>query len=343
MNKKGVISQGIVCPIFREGDNLVDMVTEAVLKQVEDIQDKDVIGLTESIVARTAGLYVTVDQIAEDIVKKFGKDAVIFLDSPIYSRNRFAMILKGIARAAKKIVINMPPFDEVGNPRGVNPFTGVDIEKYYKELCESEGCECETFHDDNEHLLHTSFDNRIDCRLHVPKNAHSGTNWYLLGDICSDYNQDFGLLGSNKASEERLKLFPTKSLSDDTCNAIKAKIKEITGKNVIVLTYGDGAFKDPMAGIWEFADPITVPGSTDHELMLSTPNEIKLKNVIDTTSSDSDVNEIIEKKDKDLKGQMKSMGTTPRRFMDLLASLMDLTSGSGDRATPVVVVRNYFN
>lgn len=400
---RGVISQGIVCPIVREGDDVVKIVVDSVLdetwftdenriysvrewylsgvdnkpsyfdkdgdeykvQQIDGyhIQDKSVIGITESLVARANGLYVTVDEVAEDIKKKFGKNPTVCLANPIYSRNRFSIILKGIARAAKKVIIVMPELDEVGNPRGVNQFTGVDIEKYYKELCESENCECEILHElrtiwnDNPNLVHRGVDSidekidgYIDCGLHVgPLSSLSLQSWhcfsplYTLADICSDKNPDYGLLGTNKATEERLKLFPTKALADKVCEEVKARIKEKTGKDVIVLVYGDGCFKDPVGGIWEFADPDTCPGYTDKELLESTPNEIKLKYWIDRGFTESAINSQIEANAyEDNKGLMRAQGTTPRVYKDLLASLMDLTSGSGDRGTPVVLIQNYF-
>lgn len=353
--KRGVISKGIVCPIVREGDNVVDIVIDSLLKETKvfrnyvtysdepeyDINDKDVIGITESLVARSAGLYVTVDDIAEDIKSKYGEDTVISVIAPIYSRNRFAMILKGVARAAKKIMLVMPDYDEVGNPRGVNPFTGVNIEEYYKELCEAEGCEC-TINEDwgDEHY------SILDCRLHrEPTEKPEEQIYWRLDEICADKNPDFGLLGTNKATEERLKLFPTRELADKVCEEVKAKIKEKLGKNVIVLVYGDGCFKDPVGGIWEFADPVTCPGYTDKELLESTPKELKLKAMIDLNPVDNDEieNRISAYHMPDINAQRTgSMGTTPRVYKDLLASLMDLTSGSGDRATPVVLVQNYF-
>jgi len=260
---RAVKAQGIECPIIREGDNIVDIVVSSVLKEttidwseteMEDadmcdvnlpkysIQNKSVIGITESLVARAAGQYITVDDIATDIEKKFGKDATICLVNPIYSRNRFSMILKGIARAAKKVIIVMPDYDEVGNPKGVNPFTGVNIEKYYKELCESESCECETTDDGFQYAR-----NAIYCGLHhFPEWSilHVGDfDYYTLADICSDKSPDWGVLGTNKATEERLKLFPSKAECQRVCEAVKEKIKEKTGKDVIVCVYGDKNYK----------------------------------------------------------------------------------------------------
>lgn len=360
---RAVKVQGIECPMIREGDNIVDIVVESVFKETlreiptlhqmnilgayighsycNDINDKDIIGITESVVARAAGQYITVDDIAADIEKKFGKDATICLVNPIYSRNRFSMILKGIARAAKKVIIVMPEYDEVGNPRGVNPFTGVNIEEYYTELCKSENCECEITDDVFQYSM-----NAIYCGLHnfaKWKLSHSyDVNYYTLADICSGKSPDWGVLGTNKAGD-RLKLFPSKEIAQRVCDEVKAKIKEKTGKDVIVCVYGDGCFKDPVGGIWEFADPITMPAYTDKELIESTPCELKLKDVIDM-HPDKEDNDIVQfmvdctRKE----GKIGDLGTTPRVYRDLLASLMDLTSGSGDRATPVVLVQNYF-
>lgn len=341
MLKKGVISQGVVCLIVREGDDVVDVVVGSVLDK--NIEDKDIIGITESLIARSLGLFVTVDDIARDIEKKFGANAVITLADPIYSRNRFGMILKGIARAAKEIRIIMPPYDIVGNPRGVNPYTGIDVAKYYKEICEQEGCKC---------VFSEGFfgsKNILSCKLRdwdadkqYLKIDFPDCTIYTLADVCSDKNPDYGLLGSNKATEEKLKLFPTKEISDRICNEIKLKVKDKLNKDVIVMVYGDGCYKDPTSGIWEFADPTTSPGYTDKNLLESTPNELKLKFLIDKSSSDEEVETLLNSPKSNLVGKTDSMGTTPRIYRDLLASLMDLTSGSGDRQTPVVLVQNYF-
>lgn len=358
---RAVKVQGIECPIIREGDNLIDVIVNNVLDSVKvqvksaawqngpqfmyNIEDKDIIGITESVVARAAGQFITVDDIAADIEKKFGKDATICLLNPIYSRNRFSMILKGIARAAKKLIIIMPDYDEVGNPRGVNPFTGVDIGEYYDEICASENCQhaiVDGISDSD--FMHCK--NMIDCQLHdFTRHSTVDSHWYSLADICSDKSPDWGLLGTNKATEEKLKLFPSKAECQRVCEEVKSRIKEVTGKDVIVCVYGDGAFKDPVGGIWEFADPVTMPGYTDADIIESTPNEVKLKSLIDSSVSNAEVRKRIEMQrlqQKNLVGKMSSMGTTPRIYRDLLASLMDLTSGSGDRCTPVVLVQNYF-
>lgn len=373
----GVISIGIKAPMIKEGDDLVNIIVDSVINEVKnvivtpvpyyiegvrafrteehmsyDINDKDIIGITESVIARAMGQYISVDDIAADIEKKFGKDAFIRLINPIYSRNRFSMILKGIARAAKKLYIIMPPFDEVGNPSGVNPFTGVDIQKYYTEICESENCEVffwdgvssNNFRQEIPELKDIPDVNTIYCGLHDYTwwKEHLGSpNHFTLADICDEFSPDWGLLGTNKSTEERLKLFPSKEVAQKVCDEVKSKIKDITGKDVIVCSYGDGCFKDPVGGIWEFADPVTMPAYTDKELIESTPNEIKLKAFIDDGTSEEEINKLIKEK-KNLVGSMTSQGTTPRLYRDLLASLMDLTSGSGDRATPIVLIQNYF-
>lgn len=353
MENFGVSSVGIKCPIIREGDNIVEIVVNSVLENTWNpfkneyiLKDKDIIAVTESVVARSAGLYVTVDEIAEDIKKKFGESPEITLIAPIYSRNRFSMILKGIARAAKKVTILMPEFDEVGNPRGVNQFTGVNIQDYYTEICHSEDCHCMIM-DYNEKEVGKWGDKWIYCGLHDYERWGrrpylQKITCYTLADICADKNPDFGLLGTNKATEEKLKLFPTKELANRVCEEIKALIKEQTGIDVIVMIYGDGSYKDIDAGIWEMADPVSSPGYTDEGLLNSTPNEIKLKYFIDLGYTENVIQERINTKFTLSKNSMDSQGTTPRRFINLLASLADLTSGSGERATPVVWIHNYF-
>lgn len=355
MGNFGVSSTGLKCGIIREGDNIVDIVTNSVLENTWDtfknrylLKEKDIICITESVVARSAGLYVTVNEIAEDIRRKFGENPEITLIAPIYSRNRFSMILKGIARAAKKVTILMPEFDEVGNPSGVNRFTGVNIKDYYIELCHKEDCYC-LIMDYNMREVGKWGENWIYCGLHDYENwgRHpylEKITCYTLADICSDKNPDFGLLGTNKATEEKLKLFPTKELATSVCEKIKKKIYEYTGTNVIVCCYGDGAFKDPVGGIWEFADPTTMPGYTDADIIESTPNELKLKAFIDESKNDDELKKNLEEAsiEKNLVGKMSAMGTTPRLYRDLIASLADLTSGSGNRQTPIIWIQNYF-
>lgn len=350
---KGVISRGIECPLIKEGDNIINIIVDAVLEETAKdwdqmsyggaahepgyyLHNKDIIGITESVVARALGQYVTIDEIAKDIEDKYGKDATIAIIAPIYSRNRFSMILKGIARAAKELILVMPDFDEVGNPRGINPFTGVNIEEYYKSICTVEGCKC-TINGEwsNDYKV-------LDCRLHTKQTPKPTEQvYYHLDEICSHKSPDWGLLGTNKATENRLKLFPSVASGTKLCKIIKKNIKRKTGKDVIVCIYGDGCFRDPVGGIWEFADPVTMPAYTDWELMESTPNEIKLKAFIDEGKTEEEIKQMIAEK-KDLVGSMSSQGTTPRVYRDLIASLMDLTSGSGDRGTPVVLIQNYF-
>lgn len=366
--------QGIECPMIREGDNIVDIVVDSILEETSivfddwesetlytsgyDINDKDIIGITESVIARAAGQYVTVDDIVKDVCSKFQCHPLnICLVNPIYSRNRFSLILKGIARAADKISIILPKKDEVGNPSGKNRFTGVDITKYYTNICKEEDCICEFLYNDS-----IIPDNVICCQLRDYKKSvdnykfrlsYEGTQYgkvFSLADICSDKSPDWGLLGTNKATEEKLKLFPSIAECQRVCESVKAKIKEKTGKDVIVCVYGDGCFKDPVGGIWEFADPTTMPYYTDKEIIEGTPNEIKLKSLIDSTDAatfiklnDDEIKKIIEENhNPNMQENVSSMGTTPRVYRDSLASLMDLISGSGDRGTPVVLVQNYF-
>lgn len=373
MSNIGTKSIGIKAPLVKKGDNIVNIVVDSVLQAticplltnppMYDLNDGDIIGVTESVVARSQGNYVSIDDIAEDIVSKYGKYATIDLIEPIYSRNRFAMILKGIARGCKKLRILMPEHDEVGNVSREHPFTKMNYDEYYNEICEKEGCILE-IHDTPTYLEHKNNINLLLCQLHVSKEkAYNALNMYIngtvsrvysLSDICSD-RCEYGVLGSNKSTEETLKLFPRKcdktingelSLGSDTIvTKIKERIKEETGRDVIVAVYADGCFKDPVGGIWEFADPVSMVSFTDEDLIMSTPNELKLKAHIDEYKGenlDEYIKESIKNKDKDLKGSMKSQGTTPRLIRDLVASLMDLTSGSGDKGTPIVLVQNYF-
>ena len=356
---KPVTSIGVKCPMIREGDDLVSIVVHTITDYT--IDNNDVIGITESVVARSQGNYVTVDDVASETKRIFGPDATIMLYNPIYSRNRFAMILKGIARGAKKLIITMPYEDEVGNVRNNHPFTGQNYDEYYREIVEAENCECVILDGlqggkfDKNYFNSWIMDNLasqisgyLDCTLH--NNGFSSLmihSWYCFHPVYTLHEYfknkcEYGLLGSNKATEEKLKLFPSKKGAQEVCDKVKEEIFQYTGKNVIVCVYGDGCFKDASSGIWEFADPITMPAYTDSDLIESTPNEIKLKALIDNSASDAEVRKQLKGKDKDLKGSMKSQGTTPRLCRDLLASLMDLTSGSGDRETPVVLVKGYF-
>ena len=341
----GVISMGIHCPIIKEGDNLQQIVADSVLNTTE-LEDGDIIGITESVVARAEGNYVTVDDIARETDRIFGKNATIKLCFPIYSRNRFSMILKGIARSCKKIIMLCNVTDEVGNVWGVNPWTGVDIREYYREIVESEFCEYSD-HTDKEFLNNRKY---LICSLHDPeKVAQSFQDGKIVATL-KDYFKEkciYGLLGSNKATEEKIKLFPSHLSATELVYDISKNLYNKTGKNVDVMIYGDGCFKDPDSGIWEFADPVAAVAYTAG--LFGHPNEIKIKAFADDKFKDLSGKELddaikneILNKDTTLTGKMASQGTTPRKYVNLLASLMDLTSGSGDKGTPVVLVRNYF-
>lgn len=390
--KVGVTSRGIRGPIIREGDNLQNIVVESVLEAAKvdgfELHDKDVIAVTESVVARAQGNYATIDQIAKDIKDKFGGETlgVIF---PIISRNRFSIILKGIARGSKKIVLMLSyPSDEVGNAlltyddldsKNINPysdvldlkkyrelfgfkkheFTGVDYVEYYETLIKAEGCDCEIIFANNAKAILPYTKNVLACDIHTRKRTkrilkeNGAEKVYGLDEILtksidgSGYNERYGLLGSNKATEEKIKLFP-KDECKNLVLGIQKDVKEKTGKIVEVMVYGDGAFKDPQGKIWELADPVVSPAFTDG--LIGTPNEIKLKYLADNDYKDLNgdalknaIKESIKKKDKDLKGSMASQGTTPRQLTDLLGSLCDLTSGSGDKGTPIILVQGYFD
>lgn len=374
MRNTGVISMGIRTPIIREGDDLVKIVVDSVLnatlidsnyETVEDkttkngfhvekvktynINDKDVIGITESVVARSVGNYVTVDEISLELQNRFGYGKKYILINPIYSRNRFSMILKAIARAASSIAIYMPEFDEVGNPSGINQFTGVNMKEYYTELVEKEGIKCYIREEDRSYYENEQNTVEIYCGLHDYeqwKEDYGDETHITLADICTR-KCEYGLLGSNKATDEKLKLFPSKECAQQFVETVQARIYEKTNKYVEVMVYGDGCFKDPVGGIWEFADPVTSPAYTQG--LKGTPNEIKIKAFADDQFKDLNGDELVNAmkqkislKDSNLVGNMDSQGTTPRRFVDLLASLMDLTSGSGDKGTPVVLVQHYF-
>lgn len=379
MRNVGTMSVGIKMPIIKEGDNLKNIVVNGILNATlisselqmvsdpesksgwkvdevkkYDLEDKDVIGITESVVARTTGNYVTVDEIVEWIKAKYNNPNSICILNPIYSRNRFSMILKAIARAAEEYVyITMPEFDEVGNPSGVNQFTGVDIEQYYFDIITKEGKKAEFIKEDFTKVslpLDEDGSLIIYCGLHdynlVKTVYYQYDNFITLADICAD-KCEYGLLGSNKATEEKLKLFPSKNESQKLVEDIQKDILKKTGKKVEVMVYGDGCFKDPVGGIWEFADPVVSPAYTSG--LKGRPNEIKIKAFADDkykdlkgSKLDKAIKEEIKNKEKNLVGNMASQGTTPRRYTDLLGSLMDLTSGSGDKGCPVVLVKNYF-
>ena len=369
MEKKyiGVQSIGIKLPIIREGDDLVNMVVNSVMtavrdydeyydKYIYDIEDNDVIGITESVVARAQGNYVTIDDIVQ-FLNEMHITKNLILYSPIMSRNRFSMILKAFARYADFISIVLAgEYDEQGNPNfGINQFTGVDIQKYYKELCESENCHLEFITNALYHLIDKHWkgiklnETFIDCRCH-PEEADQLTLKDIMNHPVNNnvgYNSKYGLLGSNKATEEKLKLFPETTKAQQFVEEIQQRIVEKTGKHVEVMVYGDGCFKDPVGGIWEWADPVVSPAYTKG--LEGTPNEIKIKAFADDKYKDLQGEELtnaikseIASKDKNLVRNMASQGTTPRRYVDLLGSLMDLTSGSGDRGTPVILVKSYF-
>ena len=387
----GTVSRGVRAPIIREGDDLRSIVVDCVLQAAESegiaIRDRDIVCMTEAIVARAQGNYATVDDIAADVRAKLGGETVgvIF---PILSRNRFSLCLRGFAKGAKKIVLMLSyPSDEVGNhlidldeldAKGIDPyrdvldlaryrelfgykkhrFTGVDYVEFYSDLIREAGAEVEVIfaNDAREILKHTK--NVINCDIHTRARtkrillAAGAERVYGLDEILnapvngSGYNEKYGLLGTNKATEDRVKLFPRdcQKLVDD----IQRDMLEKTGKHVEVMVYGDGAFKDPVGKIWELADPVVSPAYTAG--LEGTPNELKLKYLADNDFAalsgealrDAIKGEI-QKKDGDLVGQMISEGTTPRRLTDLIGSLCDLTSGSGDKGTPIVFIQGYFD
>lgn len=387
----GTVSRGIRCPIIREGDDLKRIVVDSVLGAAEAegfrLCDRDVISITESIVARAQGNYATVQNIADDVRAKLGGETigVIF---PILSRNRFAICLKGIAMGAKKVVLMLSyPSDEVGNAlltydqldeKGINPysdvlslekyrelfgenkheFTGVDYVDYYANLIRQAGAEVEVVFANQAKAILNYTDCVLSCDIHTRARTkrilkQAGAKIVLtLDDILtapvngSGCNEKYGLLGSNKATEEKIKLFPKPC--QDLVDGIQAEILEKTGKHVEVMVYGDGAFKDPQGKIWELADPVVSPAFTAG--LVGTPNELKLKYLADNDFKDlkgaelkAAIEESIKAKQSNLVGNMASQGTTPRQLTDLIGSLCDLTSGSGDKGTPVVLVQGYFD
>ncbi len=384
------VSRGIRCPIIKEGDDLVSIVTDSVIQAAESdgfsLHDRDVVAITESIVARAQGNYCTVDDIAEDVKRKLGGNdiGVVF---PITSRNRFSVLLSGIARGAKKIYLMLSyPSDEVGNAflsydeldaKGINPFsdvlnekkyhelfgdpvhefTGVNYISYYRELIEKENCECEIIFANQAKTILNYTNNVLCCDIHTRSRSKRilkelGANVYGLDDIMSEplngsgYNEKYGLLGSNKATDEKVKLFPRDA--QPLVDAIRDRFLKETGMHMEVMIYGDGAFKDPQGKIWELADPVVSPFYT--EGLKGTPNEVKIKYLADNDFKDlkgealrDAIKNSIRQKDSNLVGQMVSEGTTPRQLTDLIGSLCDLTSGSGDKGTPVVLVQGYFD
>lgn len=366
---------------------VVDVVLNSAKAENYSIDDQDVITITESIVARSQGNYATVDDIAADVNAKFGDEPVGII-FPILSRNRFSICLRGMARGLKKVVLMLSyPSDEVGNhlvdideldEKGINPwtdvlteaefrehfgykkhtFTGVDYIEYYKSLIEEEGAECEVIFSNNAKTILDYTKNVLTCDIHTRFRTkrilenNGAEKVYAMSDILtasnngSGFNETYGLLGSNKSTENSIKLFPNDC--QPLVEGIQAKIKEETGKNVEVMVYGDGAFKDPVGQIWELADPVVSPAYTAG--LEGTPNEVKLKYLADNNFADlrgdelkTAISDYIKNKDEDLVGAMEAQGTTPRRLTDLIGSLSDLTSGSGDKGTPFVYIKGYFD
>ena len=386
----GTVSRGIRTPIIKANDDLADIVVDSLMKAKEnehfEFKDRDVVAITEAVVAISENNYATVDDIAEDIRKKFPSGDIGILN-PILSRNRFSILLKGIARGCNHITIQLSfPSDEVGNDileeeklyaQGFNtadviseeqykkyfndflhPFTGINMVDFYRKVVESEDCKVDfVLANDINTILNYNKDVLV-CNIHTrAKNkrilkASGGQTILGLDDILSEsvngsgYNPSYGLLGSNKTTEEKVKLFPREG--QKIVEKVHELLKEKTGKNIEVMVYGDGGFKDPVGGIWELADPVISPAYTKG--LEGTPNELKLKYLSDNKFKDLHGDELkealvneIKNKDKDLKGTMQTQGTTPRRITDLIGSLCDLTSGSGDKGTPVVLVQGYFD
>lgn len=392
MRTVGTVSRGVRCPVVKEGDDLVKIVTDAIVEMGKEqnvtFHEKDVVAVTEAVVGRTQGNYATIDQIAADVKAKFGCDEIA-VTFPIMSRNRIAICLKGIAKALKKVYLLMSyPSDEVGNhlfdedlldEKGVNPysdvlteaqyrelfgyvkhqFTGVDYVEYYKELFNAEGCEVEFIfaNDCRAALKYTK--NVLCCDIHTRERSKrrllaAGAEKVLtLAEIMnapvngSGCNEQYGLYGSNKATEEKVKLFPRNP--QEFVDALHASLLEATGVDMNCMIYGDGAFKDPVGKIWELADPVVSPAFTGR--LVGTPNELKLKYLADNDLKDlsgealtNAMKERIAAKGKEsLVGNMASQGTTPRQLTDLIGSLCDLTSGSGDKGTPIVFIQGYFD
>lgn len=387
----GTVVRGLRGPIINTGDNIEEIVVNTVLNAAEvegfSIEERDIVTITESVVARAQGNYATIDDIATDIKAKFGEErvGVIF---PILSRNRFSNLLRGIARGTKNIVLMLSyPADEVGNHlvdideldvKGINPwtdvlseadfrkhfgnkkhpFTGVDYIEYYKGLIEAEGAACEVIFSNNPKTILEYTKHVLACDIHTRFRTkrilrnNSAEIVYGLDDILvesvngSGFNEEYGLLGSNKSTEESVKLFPNNC--QPIVDGIQARLKEITGKTIEVMVYGDGAFKDPVGKIWELADPVVSPAYTTG--LEGTPNEVKLKYLADNNFSHlrgeelkQAISEYIQNKNEDLVGAMEAQGTTPRRLTDLIGSLSDLTSGSGDKGTPMIYIQGYFD
>ena len=390
--KIGTVSRGVRCQIIRKGDDLAKIVTDSIIEAGEseniEFRDRDIVSVTESVVARAQGNYASVDDIAKDIERKFGKDSTIGVIFPITSRNRFSICLKGMARGVKKIVLMLSyPSDEVGNQlisldlideKGVNPysdvlslekyrelfgenkhqFTGVDYVAYYSSIIKEEGCEVEVIFANQAKAILDYTDKVLTCDIHTRARtkrilkANGARVVYGLDDILTEsidgsgYNTKYGLLGSNKSTEDTIKLFPNEC--KDLVLNIQKQLLDRTGKHFEVMVYGDGAFKDPQGKIWELADPVVSPAYTDG--LIGTPNELKLKYLADNDFKDLNgealkeaISNRIKTKDNNLVGNMASEGTTPRQLTDLIGSLCDLTSGSGDKGTPIVWIQGYFD
>lgn len=389
--KVGTISRGVRCPIIREGDDLAAIVASSVLEAAEsegfELRDKDVVAVTESIVARAQGNYASIDAIAEDVKNKLGGETIGVI-LPILSRNRFSICLKGIAKGAKKVVLMLSyPSDEVGNElvsldmldeAGINPysdvltlekyrelfgenkhtFTGVDYVEYYGSLIKESGAEAEIIFANDPRVILNYTKRVLNCDIHTRQRTKRLLKKAGVEVVCgmddiltasvngSGYNEEFGLLGSNKSTEESVKLFPRNCMP--FVEAVQKQLKDKCGKEIEVMVYGDGAFRDPVGKIWELADPCVSPAYTAG--LEGTPNELKLKYLADNDFSDlkgealkEAISEKIKAKDDNLVGSMASQGTTPRRLTDLIGSLCDLTSGSGDKGTPIVLVQGYFD
>jgi len=389
MRTIGTVVRGVRAPIIKAGDDLAQIVVDSILAAQKEegfkFRDKDVVAITEAVVGKAEGNFVTVDDIARDVKTKYpsGEVGLVF---PILSRNRFSICLKGIARGMKKIYIQLSfPSDEVGNGildedtfekskydlssvitekeysktfgKFLHPFTGINMVDFYRELVKSEDCEVEfVFSNDPKTILEYT-KNVLVCDIHTREKTKKllskrGVKVFGLTDIVTEpgelggCNPEYGLLGSNKSTEEKLKLFP--KTGQELVEKIQKMLKKETGKNIEVMVYGDGAFKDPIGKIWELADPVVSPAYTSG--LVGTPNELKLKYISDNKYKDLAGEELvaamkkeIKAKDKDLKGKMETQGTTPRRLTDLIGSLCDLTSGSGDKGTPVVFIQGYFD
>lgn len=389
MRTVGTVVRGVRAPIIKPGDDLAQIVVDSILAAQKEegfkFRDRDIVAVTEAVVGKAEGNFVTVDDIAEDIKTKY-PDGVIGLVFPILSRNRFSICLKGIARGAKKLFIQLSfPSDEVGNGildeevfekskynlssvisekeynktfgKFLHPFTGINMVDFYRELVKEEECEVEfVFSNDPKTILEYT-NNVLVCDIHTREKtkkllSKKGNVVYGLCDVMNEpigdsgCHPDYGLLGSNKSTEEKLKLFPKTGW--ELVKKVHDMLLDATGKNIEVMVYGDGAFKDPVGKIWELADPVVSPAYTDG--LIGTPNELKLKYISDNKLADLSGDDLvaamkkeIAKKDKNLKGKMETQGTTPRRLTDLIGSLCDLTSGSGDKGTPIVFIQGYFD